>query len=174
MNISLSSAFTPENLISRHGFGSPVPRQPVHLHTQTESSVYLWDFSRVPRRRPFIYLKPPYAIGSVASLSDHAIAYRWRSLPRVRQHRASKPQGSSERVLPWQVTMDQSIYASLSHTHYWHEEVGMLKVPATQYRAAIKLCPSAVEVVAGEMGIFVCSNTAYYPYRQYLYEVELY
>ncbi|CAN0001872.1 unnamed protein product, partial [Ascophyllum nodosum] len=53
--------------------------------------------------------------------------YRWRSLPRVRRHRASKPQGSSERVLPWQVTMDQLICASLSHTHYWYE-VGMLKV----------------------------------------------
>ena len=31
--ISLS-AFAPENLVSRDGFGSPVPRQPVHLHTQ--------------------------------------------------------------------------------------------------------------------------------------------
>ena len=48
---------------------------------------------------------------------------------RVRQHRASKPQGSSERVLPWQITMDQLIFASLSQTHYWYE-VGMLKVPA--------------------------------------------
>ena len=43
--------------------------------------------------------------------------------------RASKPQGSSERVLPWQITMDQLISASLSHTNYWYE-VGMLKVPA--------------------------------------------
>ena len=75
-------------------------------------------------------LKPPYAIGSVPSLSGHAIAHRWRSLPRVRRHRASKPQGSSERVLPWQITMDQLIFASLSHTHYWYE-VGMLKVPDT-------------------------------------------
>ena len=74
-------------------------------------------------------MKPPYAIGSVPSLSGHAIAYRWLSLPRVRRHRASKPQGSSERVLPWQVTMDQFIFASLSHAHYWYE-VGMLKVPA--------------------------------------------
>ena len=74
-------------------------------------------------------MKPPYAIGSVPSLSGHAIAYRWRSLPRVRRHRASKPQGSSERVLPWQITMNQLIFASLSHTHYWYE-VGMLKVPA--------------------------------------------
>ena len=76
-------------------------------------------------------MKPPYAIGSVPSLSGYAIAYRWRSLPRVRRHRASKPQGSSERVLPWQITMDQLIFASLSHTHYWYE-VGMLKVPAVR------------------------------------------
>ena len=34
---------------------------------------------------------------------------------------------SSERMLPWQVTKDQLICASLSHTHYWYE-VGILKV----------------------------------------------
>ena len=55
MNISLS-AFAPENLISRDGFGSPVLRQPAHLHTQGESGAYLRDSSRIPRRRPFIYL----------------------------------------------------------------------------------------------------------------------
>ena len=33
-------------------------------------------------------------MGSVPSLSGRTIAYRWRSLPRVRRHRASKPQGS--------------------------------------------------------------------------------
>ena len=128
MNISLS-AFAPENLISRDGFGSPDPRQLSHLHTHAKSGAYLRDSSPVPRRRPFIYFKPPYASGSVPSLSGHANAYRWRSLPRVRRHRANKSQGSSERVLPWQVTMDQLIFASLSHTHYWYE-VGMLKVPA--------------------------------------------
>ena len=36
MNIPLS-AFVPENLVSRDGFGSPVPHQPAHLHTQAES-----------------------------------------------------------------------------------------------------------------------------------------
>ena len=130
-DISLS-AFAPESLVSRDGFGSPVPRQPAHLHNtqQAVSGAYLLDSSRVPRRRPFIYSNPPYANGSVSSLSGHANAYRWRSLPRLRRHRASKPQGSSERVLPWQVTMNQIIYASLSHTHYWYE-VGMLKVPAS-------------------------------------------
>ena len=111
------SQCVPENLVSRDGFSRPVPRQPAHLHTQAKSGAYLRDSSRVPRRRPF--MKPPYAIGSVPSLSGHVTAYRWRSLPRVRQHRASKPQGSSERVLPWQVTMGQLIGA-----------MGMLKVPA--------------------------------------------
>ena len=90
MNIPLSP-FAGENLVSRDEFDSPVPRQPAHLHAQAESSAYLRDSSRVPRRRPFIYLIPPYVIGSVPSLSVHAIAYRWRSLPRVRRHRASKP-----------------------------------------------------------------------------------
>ena len=36
MNISLSP-FAPENLVSRDGFGSPIPRQPAHLHDQAES-----------------------------------------------------------------------------------------------------------------------------------------
>ena len=121
--------FAPDNLVSRDGFGSPVPRQLAHLHTQAESGAYLRDSSRDPRRRPFIYFKPPYAIGSVPSLSGHANAYRWRSLLRVRRHRASELQGSSKRVLRWQVTMDQLVCASVFHTHYWHE-VGMLKVPA--------------------------------------------
>ena len=120
------SPCVPENLVSRDGFSHPVPRQPAHLHIQAESDAYLRDSSRVPRRRPF--MKPPYAIGSVPSFSGHAIAYRWRSLPRVRRHRASKPQGSPERALPWHVTMDQLICASLSHTHCWYE-AGMLKEP---------------------------------------------
>ena len=125
MNIFLS-AFAPESLVSRDRFGSSVPRQPAHLHTQAESGAYIRDSSLVPRWRPFIYFKPPYDIESVPSLSGHAVAYRWRSRPRVRRHRASKPQGSSERVLlPWLVTMDQLICASLSHTNYWYE-VGML------------------------------------------------
>ena len=126
-NIPLSPC-VPDNLVSRDGFSRPVPRrQSAHLHTQAESGAYLRDSSRVPRRRPF--MKPPYAIGSVPSLSGHAIAYRWRSLPRVRRHRASKPQGSSERVLPWQVTIDQLIFASLSHTHYWYHRNTRKKPP---------------------------------------------
>ena len=66
------SPCVPENLVSRDGFSRPVPRRPVHLHTQAESGAYLRDSSRVPRRHPF--MKPPHAIGSVPSLSGHAIA----------------------------------------------------------------------------------------------------
>ena len=58
MNISLS-AFAPENLVSRDGFGSPVPRQPAHFHTQAESGAYLRDSSRVPRRRQYNYCYCP-------------------------------------------------------------------------------------------------------------------
>ena len=42
------SPFAPENLVLRDGFGSPVPRQPAHPHTQAESGAYLRDSSRVP------------------------------------------------------------------------------------------------------------------------------
>ena len=44
------------NLVSRDGFGSYIPRQPAHLHTQAESGAYLRDSSRVSRRRPYIYI----------------------------------------------------------------------------------------------------------------------
>ena len=37
MNVPLSP-FAPESLVSRDGFGGPVPREPAHLHTQAEDS----------------------------------------------------------------------------------------------------------------------------------------
>ena len=116
INVPLSP-FAPENLASRGGFGSPAPRQYAYLHTQAESGAYLRNSSRFPRRRPFI-LKPPCTIGSVPSLSVHAITYRWRSLPRVRQHRASKLQGSPSNGCclgrsPWTMT---NYYAPLIPT----------------------------------------------------------
>ena len=54
MNISLSP-FAPESLVLRDGFGSPVPRQLAHLHTQAESGAYLRDSSQFPRRRRETY-----------------------------------------------------------------------------------------------------------------------
>ena len=51
----------------------------------------------------FIYVfKPPYAIGPVPSLSSYAIAYRWRSLPRVRPVNLKvAPNGCCLGRLPW-------------------------------------------------------------------------
>ena len=106
--------------------GSAVPSRASLLISILRLNLVL-TYGIPPEFRGGVHMKPPYAIGSVPSLSGHAVAYRWRSLPRVRRHRASKPQGSSERVLPWQITMDQLIFAFLSHTHYWYE-VDMLKV----------------------------------------------
>ena len=50
--ISLSS-FAPENLVSRGRFGSPVPRQPNHLHTQAES---LYTYGISPEFRGGVHL----------------------------------------------------------------------------------------------------------------------
>ena len=79
-----------------------------------------------------IYLfKPPYTIGLIPSLSGHTIGYRWCLLLRIRRYKAGKPQGSFKRVLPWLVTMDKLMCASLSHpTNNNCYEVVMLKVPA--------------------------------------------
>ena len=141
MNISLSPC-VPENLDSRDGFSRPVPRQPAHLHTQAESGAYLRDSSRVPRRRPFFFMKPPYAIGSVPSLSGHAIAYRWRSLPRVHRHRASKPQGSSERMR----TTDKQ------HTphSFLAEPKSSERGPKTTFRSTLIVC---VFIFSGIFGL---------------------
>ena len=59
-NIPLS-AFVPENLVSRDGFGSSVPRQPAHLHTQAEIWCLLTRF--LPSSAAASIYKPPYAIG---------------------------------------------------------------------------------------------------------------
>ena len=40
LNRKNESAYAPENLVSRDGFGSPVLRQPDHLHIQAESGAY--------------------------------------------------------------------------------------------------------------------------------------
>ena len=63
MNYSLSP-FAPENLVSRDGFGSPVPRQPAYLHTQAES-----DPCGIP----------PELRGGVHALSVHIMCYECSS-----------------------------------------------------------------------------------------------
>ena len=128
MNISRST-FSPENLVSRDGFGNPVPRQPAHLHTQAKSGAYLRNSSRVPRRRPFVFLNRH-------TPSGQSRVY-WVTQLRIDDIHCRESAGTGPvviKVVPnecclGKVTMDQLICASLSHTHYWCE-VGMLKVPA--------------------------------------------
>ena len=123
MNISLS-AFAPENLASRDGLGSPAPRQPAHLRTQAESGAYLRDSSEF---RGGVHL----SILNRHTPSGQSRVYRVTQLRTdgdyCRESAGTGPvnlQGSSKRVLPWQVTMDKLICASLSHTHYyWYEMV---------------------------------------------------
>ena len=140
-DLPISPRFTPYNFLSRCRFSTlTTTRQPIMVE------FYFLTFPRFPlrkkehksyfgknrthdfrTRRCAAYLldhSGDEQAESGASLSGLAIAYRWRSLPRVRRHGASKPQGSSERVLPSQVIMDQLMFASLSHTHYyWYEVV---------------------------------------------------
>ena len=127
MNISLSP-FAPENLVSRDGFGRPIPRQSAHspYNTQVESGPYSRHSSRFPRRCPLIYFKPPHDIGSVPSLPGHVITHRSCSLPRVRRHRISTSQGSSSNGCCLCITMDQLMCAS-RFPHPLLVDVGMLK-----------------------------------------------
>ena len=71
-----------------------------------------------PRRRPFIHLNRHTPSGQSRVYRVTQLRTDGVHCPRVHRHRASKPRGSSERVLPWQVTMDQLICASLSRTDY--------------------------------------------------------
>ena len=133
MNIPLSW-YASENLISRDGFSRPVPRQPAHSILRLNLVLTHGippDFCAAS-----IYcFKPPYAIGSVPSLSSHEFAHRWHSLSRVRWHRAGKPQGSSKRMLSWQVTMDHA------HCHF--------TVPLPSRKLAL--------VAAGVKGTLACT-----------------
>ena len=82
MNISLSP-FAPENLVSRDVFGSPIPHQPAHLHTQAESDVRFRDSSQDLRRREYNKLFP---------IRHHrSLGYKakfWRNV-KLRRHRLS-------------------------------------------------------------------------------------
>ena len=71
---------------------------------------------------------PPYVIESVSSLSGHAIAYRWRSVPRVRRNSTSSPQGSSSNGSCLCITMDQLMCTSL----FLRQTVGVGKMVGSQ------------------------------------------
>ena len=113
-----------------HELGSTVPSRvslPI-LHTQAESGAYLPGFLPSSATASVYLFKPPYANGSVPSSSGHANAYRWRSLPRVRRHKASSPQ------VPVTGAAFASYHGPINERlnfptlyYYWYK-VGMLKV----------------------------------------------
>ena len=71
-------------------------------YTQTESGAYLRDSSRVPRRHPFIYLKPPYAIGCLSRV------YR---VTHLRTDGVHSPPGTGPVVLNVVLVMDGAFFA---------------------------------------------------------------
>ena len=79
--------------------GSAVPSRvsPLILYIQAESDWLLCTHGIPPVFCGSGHLSTlSTAIGSVPSLSGHTIiAYRWRSLPRVRRHKANNPHGNS-------------------------------------------------------------------------------
>ena len=93
MNSSLSP-FAPEYLVSRDGFRPSCPASACSCSILSLNLVLTHGIPPAFRCGIYLFI-PPSAIGSVPSLPGHAVAYRWCSLPRVRRHRASSPQGSS-------------------------------------------------------------------------------
>ena len=83
--------FAPENLSSETGSAVPSRVVLLILHNLAESGCLLTGFLPISAAACIYLCKPSSAIGSVPSLSGRAIAYRWRSLPRVRRHRVSSP-----------------------------------------------------------------------------------
>ena len=75
-----------------------------------------------------IFLPEPHTIGSVPSISGRAIAYRWRSLLRVRWHRAvvlEVVRGTGAAFSsPWTKCYCAPLF---SHTHHWYK-VSMFKL----------------------------------------------
>ena len=115
MNIPLSPHVA-ENLVSRDGFGSPVPRQPTHLHTQAESGAYSRDSSRFPRRRSFIYLNRYTPSGQsrvyrVTPLRTDGVHFRESAGTGPVNLKVVPVTGTGASIV--QVTMDQLICASL-------------------------------------------------------------
>ena len=95
MNVSLSP-FAPENLDSRDEFGRPVPRQ--HAHSPHSVGLNMVLTRGIPpdfRGGVHLFMLSS-AIGSVPSLSGHAIACRSMVFTvESPPARASSPQGSS-------------------------------------------------------------------------------
>ena len=91
------SPFAPENLVSRQ-VRPPRPASACSFFTVGLNLVLTHGILPAFRDGVHLFISST-AIGPVPSLSGYSIAYHWRSLPRVRWHRATGPQGSSSNRL---------------------------------------------------------------------------
>ena len=107
INISLSP-FAPEDLASRDRFDRLVPRHPPHSpHPGSIWCLPAGFISLSAATSIYLYRQPPSGQSRVYQTCPAIIAYRRRSLPRVRRHRPSSAQGSpsNQWVLPLQVSL---------------------------------------------------------------------
>ena len=100
------------------------------LYTNAESGTNSRYSSRIPWRRPYIFVSTTHHRVS-PSLSGRVIAYRLRSMPRFRWHRASSRQGSSSNGCCLCITMDQMLLCSSLFPHpllIYSENVQIIQV----------------------------------------------
>ena len=127
MDISLSP-FAPENLVSRDGFGRPVPRQPAH----SPHSICIWCLLT-----GFLPISAAASINLYHHTPSGQSRVYWVTQLRSDGVYYRESAGSGPvvfKIVPvtgdaWQVTTKQSMCASplFSHTHYLYG-VGMWKV----------------------------------------------
>ena len=122
MNISLSPFASAENLLSRDGFGRPVPRQPAHCHTQAESDwlALTYGIPLVLNDGVHIYDQPSSGqplLELIGSSTCFPVAFTAESLPAQGQY----PQGNSNNgCCLLKLHHGHFFYSPIfSHTLYW-------------------------------------------------------
>ena len=111
------SPFAPENLVSRHRFGRPVPASACPLSTLRLNLELTRGIHPAFRHGAHFFIRSTNIGSSVSSLSGHVFTYRWRSPARVDRHRVSSP-----RVLPfpassWTIFLCASLFPHVGM--YW-------------------------------------------------------
>ena len=92
------SLYAPDNLVTRDRFVRPSYPASAWSFSTLRLNLVLTHGVPTAFHGGVHLLTPPMVIGSVSSLSGHTIAYRWRSLPRVRRHKASSLQDISSNL----------------------------------------------------------------------------
>ena len=96
--------FAPELVITRDGFGRPVPSRVslLFLRTQAEPSRYSRGSSRFPRRRPLIYTTEHHRVSPefIGSRNFVPLAFTTESIVPLCFSTHTKEQSISRRILP--------------------------------------------------------------------------